>query len=47
MSDRSLKAVNFQVDRILVAQAMDRGATLITKDEKIRNYSRVESFWSG
>lgn len=32
-------------DRIIVSTAMDQGATLITKDDKIRNYRRVETFW--
>jgi PIN domain nuclease of toxin-antitoxin system len=32
-------------DQLIVATARDRAATLISKDQKIRTYSHVESFW--
>ncbi len=32
-------------DRIIVATAVTLGATLITKDQKLRRYSGVESLW--
>ena len=32
-------------DRIIIATAMVLGATLITKDRKIRSYSGVETLW--
>ena len=32
-------------DRIIVATAVILGATLITKDQKLRRYSGVESLW--
>ncbi len=32
-------------DRIIVATAVTLGATLITKDQKIRGYSQVETLW--
>lgn len=32
-------------DRIIVATALLMGATLITKDRKIRGYSHVETLW--
>lgn len=32
-------------DRIIVASALTLGATLVTKDTKIRDYPSVESLW--
>ena len=32
-------------DQIIVATARDRDATIITKDEHIRGYAHVRSFW--
>lgn len=32
-------------DRMIVATAREYGATLITKDEKIRNYHLVKTLW--
>jgi len=32
-------------DRIIIATAREKGIPLITCDEKIRNYSHVESVW--
>ena len=32
-------------DRIVVATARSLGATLVTKDERIRSYSAVRSLW--
>ena len=34
-------------DRIIVASAMKRGATVMTRDEKIRRYPHVRTFWEG
>jgi PIN domain nuclease of toxin-antitoxin system len=32
-------------DRIIIATAMSLGATVVTKDEKIRNYAHVRTIW--
>ena len=32
-------------DRIIIATALVLGATLVTKDEKLRNYAHVASLW--
>lgn len=32
-------------DQIIVATALEEGATLLTRDEKIRCYSHVQSLW--
>ncbi|NLA42443.1 MAG: type II toxin-antitoxin system VapC family toxin [Smithella sp.] len=32
-------------DRIIIATAVSLGATLVTKDEKIRNYPHVKTVW--
>jgi PIN domain nuclease of toxin-antitoxin system len=32
-------------DQILVATARERGATLVTKDQRIRRYRHVQSLW--
>ncbi len=32
-------------DRIIVATAVTLGATLVTKDQKLRSYSGVETVW--
>ena len=32
-------------DRIIIATAMSLGAAVVTKDEKILNYSHVKSIW--
>ena len=32
-------------DQLIVATARDRDATIVTKDEKIRAYPHVRSFW--
>ncbi len=32
-------------DRIIIATAMSLGATVVTKDEKIRNYPHVRAIW--
>jgi len=32
-------------DRIIIATALSLGATLVTKDEKIRNYPHVKTVW--
>ena len=32
-------------DRIIIATAISMGAVLVTKDEKIRNYSHVKTVW--
>ena len=32
-------------DRIIVATALQFGATLITRDEKLRDYSAVDTLW--
>ena len=36
---------NDPADRIIVATALDLGATLVTKDEKLRRYAHVETLW--
>jgi PIN domain nuclease of toxin-antitoxin system len=36
---------NDPADRIIIATAMSLGASVITKDEKIRNYPHVKSIW--
>ena len=33
------------VDRIIIATAQKYGATIITKDQRIRNYPHVQSIW--
>ena len=32
-------------DQLIVATTRDRGATLVTKDDRIRGYSHVRSIW--
>ena len=32
-------------DRIIIATAMMKGMPIVTKDEKIRNYSKVKTIW--
>ena len=32
-------------DRIIVASALSLGATLITKDDKLRRYLHVDTLW--
>ena len=36
---------NDPADRIIIATAMSLGASVVTKDEKIRNYFHVKSIW--
>jgi len=36
---------NDPADRIIIATAVSLGATLVTKDEKIRNYPHVKTVW--
>ena len=36
---------NDPADRIIIATAFSMGAVLVTKDEKIRNYSHVKTVW--
>jgi PIN domain nuclease of toxin-antitoxin system len=36
---------NDPADRIIIATAISMGAVLVTKDEKIRNYSHVKTVW--
>ena len=36
---------NDPADRIIIATAVSLGAVLVTKDEKIRNYSHVKTAW--
>jgi PIN domain nuclease of toxin-antitoxin system len=36
---------NDPADRIIVATALQLGATLITKDEKLRGYPHVRTVW--
>jgi len=36
---------NDPVDRIIIATAVSKGASLITKDEKILNYPHVKTLW--
>jgi PIN domain nuclease of toxin-antitoxin system len=36
---------NDPADRIIIATAMSLGAYVVTKDEKIRNYTHVKSIW--
>jgi PIN domain nuclease of toxin-antitoxin system len=36
---------NDPADRIIIATAMSLGATVVTKDEKIRNYPHVKTIW--
>jgi PIN domain nuclease of toxin-antitoxin system len=36
---------NDRADRIIVATALQLGATLITKDEKLRGYPHVRTVW--
>ena len=36
---------NDTADRIIIATAISMGAVLVTKDEKIRNYSHVKTVW--
>lgn len=36
---------NDPVDRIIAATALSLGATLITKDKKIRQYKKLQTWW--
>jgi len=36
---------NDPADQIIVASAREEGATVLTKDEKIRSYKSVKSLW--
>jgi PIN domain nuclease of toxin-antitoxin system len=36
---------NDPADRIIIATAMMKGMPIVTKDEKIRGYSKVKSIW--
>ena len=48
----AIKSVNLHqplhsdpVDRIIIATAISLGAPIVTKDEKILNYSQVQTIW--
>lgn len=36
---------NDPADRIIIATALSIGAPIVTRDQKIQNYSRVETIW--